>query len=215
MKKSKQPQPVRDEVHPTGFPEVLRQGGGLAKKVEDDTAMAVLAATQAALAVVTGRFFIIENPTDSLIWHLDEMKALAGLPGVKRVDLHNCAFGGLRRKATTFLTNLPELEEECGKLCSESRAEANCPHLGVPHLPWAPKVDGMGCFDPPSKEEADYPVALCEAIARACVRRRAGVMAKGGRFTLPTSLFIEVFSGINAPLTAAVAAAVKAVPRDL
>ena len=61
------------------------------------------------------------------------MVALAGMDGVRTVLLHTCAFGGERRKATTLLTNVPEIQEECGRVCGERRAQANCPFLDVPH----------------------------------------------------------------------------------
>ena len=183
----------------------------LRAKIEGDTAMAVLAATQAALAVATGRFFIIENPSGSHLWDLPELVALAAMDGVHAVVLHTCAFGGERRKATTLLSNIPELQEECGRTCEERRAWAPCPFLGVPHKQWT-KTDGRGSWDSPAKKEAEYQSQLCTAMASAMVRRRQSMLDAGEH--LPPTFFIEVFSGPNAPLTAAVAAAVKSVPRD-
>ena len=211
----KQPRPCRDSDHPEGLPEIMAvdgEHGELRQKVLDDTAMATFAFEQCALAAASGRRFIIENPTNSWIWELDVAKALAGMEGVRVVLLHNCAFGGDRRKATTLLTNMEEVEEECGRVCGETRAKANCPYLGVPHKPWDPKVNSKGDFAVPSKSEAQYPAQLCEAIAKACIRRKKA-MEEQGATSMPT-FFIEIFSGPQAPLTQAVARACGAVPRD-
>ena len=186
--------------------------GELRQKVLDDTAMATLAFTQCALAAASGRHFIIENPTHSWIWELDVAKALAGMEGVRAVLLHNCAFGGDRRKATSLLTNMAEVEEECGRMCGETRAKANCPFLGRPHSPWDHKVNTKGDFADPSKGESQYPAQLCESITKACMRRKKA-MEESGAVMVPT-FFIEIFSGPEAPLTQAVARACVAVPRD-
>ena len=79
-----------------------------------------------------------------------------------------------------------------------------------PH-PLGPKVNSKGDFAVPSKSEAQYPTQLCEAIAKACIRRKAA-MEEQGVTPMPT-FFIEIFSGPNAPLTQAVARACSAVPR--
>ena len=128
--------------------------------------MAVLAFAQCALAAASGRHFIVENPTNSWIWELAEAKALAGMEGVRVVLLHNCAFGGDRRKATTLLTNMAEVEEECGRVCGETRAKASCPFLGRPHTQWDPKVDAKGNFAVPSKDEAEYTPPRCARPSR-------------------------------------------------
>ena len=174
--------------------------------------MAVLAATQAALAVASGRFFILENTSGPWLWDLPEIVALAAMDGVRSVLFHACASGGERRKRTTLLTNMPEVGEECGLVCGERRAMADCPFLGRPHLSWESEVDAAGRFTPPSKGEAEYQPRLCAAIAKACIRRRQAVLEAGD--PLPPTFFIEVFSGPNAPLTTAVAAACATVPRD-
>ena len=208
----KQPRPCRDADHPKGLPEVMALKNDLPAKVQGDTDMAVLALTQCALAAATGRFFILENPTHSWLWELPEAKALMGMAGVRKVLLHNCAFGGSRRKATTLLTNLEDLEAECGVLCGETRADAPCPFSGVKHVKWAPAVGQDGHFDTPSGGESEYPVRLCEAMARAAMKLKETMEADG--LPLPPSFFIEVFSGPNAPLTQAVARACATVPRD-
>ena len=209
---AKQPRPCRDGDHPEGLPEIMAVDSELRQKVRGDTKMAVLAFTQCALAAASGRHFIIENPTNSWIWELDVAKALAGMEGVRVVLLHNCAFGSDRRKATTLLTNMAEVEEECGRVCGETRAKASCPFLGRPHTPWDPNVNTKGDFAVPSKGESQYPAQLCESIAKACMRRKRA-MEESGAVMMPT-LFIEIFSGPEAPLTQAVARACGAVPRD-
>ena len=136
---------------------------------------------------------------------------MAGMDGVRTVLLHTCAFGGERRKATTLLANVPEIQEEYGHVCGERRAQANCPFLGVPHKAWA-KANSRGGWDSLCKGEAEHQPLLCTAMAKAIARRRQ-VMVDAGE-QLPPTCFIEVFSGPNAPLTEAVAAVVAPVPRD-
>ena len=212
--KGRVPVPLRSAEHPKGLPELLGDDAdqALKKNIEDDTTMAVFAATQCALAAATGRCFVLENPSGSHLWELPEVIALMAMDGVRAVLYHACAFGGVRRKAMTLLTNMSEVQDECGMVCGERRAKEACPYLGVPHLPWATVVDLRGTWKSPSKGEAEYQPRLCDALTKAFLRRRHAVVEAGG--TLPPTFFIEVFSGPNAPLTAAVAAACKTVPRD-
>ena len=78
--------------------------------------MANMTAEERLQALLEGRYFILENPSGSWIWKMPAVQHLMAQAGVYEVHLHNCAFGGKRRKRTMLLTNVPELGRYCAKL---------------------------------------------------------------------------------------------------
>ena len=200
------PKAMRSHKHPAGLPweELVSRFKGTAgvvkKKLDDHTRMANLAAEECLKAVREGRYVIIENPGQSHLWQLPLYKELAKLPGMQWITLHNCAFGGKRRKYTGLLSNVPGLEEHCGKLCLAREENAPCDFSGLPHLSWKGSWNERSASTV-TDGEAEYPAGMCEAMASAVVQCPAAAPELAAR--LPFA-FLEVFSGPNAPLTTAV-----------
>ena len=118
------------------------------------------------------------------------------------MDTHNCMHGGQRQKWTRFVTNVPGLE---GTLDLECKGKKLCDRNGQCHLEWTPRVDERGnVVEYKTSGEAEYPVEMCNVLGRAI----ADLAEKddSGRFVLD---FVEIFSGPNAPLSAAVKGALE------
>ena len=77
-----------------------------------------------------GRFFLHEHPQAAGSWNEECIKDIMKLPGVSRVDAHQCQLGadvtiGVHkgepvRKATGFMSNAPRLLERLNKKCRSS-----------------------------------------------------------------------------------------------
>ena len=210
----KGPLPMRSKQHPEGLPwPALKERfpkPGIAKLVKEKLALhnflAGMAAAEALKAAKQGRFIIIENPAQSYMWDLTAFRELAALPGMVWVTLHSCAFGGQRRKYTAFLTNVPGLKEACGRHCTAREEEAPCDYSGRPHKSWRP-IWKDGYATTVTQPESQYPEPLCEALA-GCI-----ALCPGAAPELASKLpfvFLEVYSGPNAPLTRAVRRAMGA-----
>ena len=114
--------------------------------------------------------------------------------GVRSLDVHNCMYGGRRRKWTRFVTNMEELDTELCWTCSRDDV---CDATGLPHLSFAPEVQDGVIVSFPTEPEAEYPQPLCNALARGigrCIEKGLD----GGAFEFD---FSEFFSGPRAPLT--------------
>ena len=162
--------------------------------------MAYLAATECIKAVEQGRYVIVENPAQSYLWELPAFKRLMTMRGMVWVTLHNCAFGGKRRKYTALLTNVPGMKEALGVHCS-TRAEGEpCEFSGEPRQSWrATWKDGFATTV--TGPESEYPLGMCSSMAKQIA------LCPGAAPELASSLpftFLEVFSGPNAPLAQAV-----------
>ena len=159
---------------------------------------------RAALAThLAGRRFVIENPTQSYLWKLDEARELLGREGVVQVDVSNCMFeGGVRNKRTTLVTNFADLVGALGgKTCSGKNL---CDRTGLRHDTWTPTVKDGVVVDYPTAAEASYPRGLRELVATTV----ANYMEQGDRkFKEGDALFTEVFAGLDASLSEAVSRA--------
>ena len=109
---NKGPRALRSRAHPEGFPwkQLVEEFGHSADvihaKLAKHTAMAVLAAEECLKAARSGRYFVIENPARSHIWSLPVFVELAKELSVEFTVLHNCAFGGQRRKYSSHCSAL-------------------------------------------------------------------------------------------------------------
>ena len=92
--------------------------------------------------------FTIENPTSSWLWDLPCMAAL--IEACEFVDFHNCAYGGGRKKATSFLTNHAAFQLLARECPGDHQHEA-----------W--DQDAQGGFN--TAKEAEYPLPLCNEYA--------------------------------------------------
>jgi hypothetical protein len=171
------PQPLRSEDFPYGLASLNAID---MQKVLSANALVRNLADFVHCAHRDGVFWAIENPARSLLWHTDEMRSLAALPGVYDVVCSACEFGSDRDKRTRFRTNLPELAA-LGRTCAGSHPPRG--PGGELHAPWTvEKRDGAWHF--PTAEECEYPPALCEAIATAAA---AGVRRAHNAVLRPTS----------------------------
>ena len=98
-----------------------------------------------------GITWTVENPTNSFLWDLPFL-AFAMAHG-KLHHCHACAFGGTRKKLTTFLSN-NDAFQEMSRFCEDVP-----PHE---HEPWGYDHQ-LKCFN--TSKEAEYPVKMCEQYA--------------------------------------------------
>ena len=187
------PRPLRSESHPFGIPsEVERMSKRGRKRLADDTEMAELAANRCWERAERGKAFTLEHPGNSLAQFLPSWKRLISRSDVYVIRYHTCRFeGSRRRKFQMLITNRCCFIDFIGKLC-----EGNpCSRTGESHLKWRPTVHAGQVLQFQTGDEREYPVGFCQEYAKA-----AGlVLGKKG-------LFLEVFSGPNAPLSVAVGA---------
>ena len=93
----------------------------------------------------------LENPSNSLLWHVPCIKKLVDRFGLFEVKFQQCMWGGGTAKWTTFLMNCPELA------CLAKSCDGDHVHRSV-----AVRRDAQG-----NKDAAAYPPKLCAAIADA------------------------------------------------
>ena len=144
------PQPLRDKSHPYGVPDMSQKDR---HRVEQANAIYMHMANFCVFLNAIQIPWTIENPTNSWLWELPCMEPLVETSYF--ASFHSCAYGGLRHKATSFLTNHPAFLTFC-KECDGSHQ----------HLPWG--------YDETTKQfstalEAEYPRPLCEEYARVLV----------------------------------------------
>eukprot|EP00435_Cladocopium_sp_Y103_P022781 s1069_g5.t1 len=97
-------------------------------------------------------FTAIENPSNSHYWGTTPTKRLCEEQQHHYVNFHTCAHGGDRDKATSLWVNDNWLDE-LSLFCDGKHK----------HKPWTTQVRGGG-FKFATKDEAAYPVLLCERI---------------------------------------------------
>ena len=141
------PPQLRSMTHPYGVPYMSNRN-----RVKVEAANALYRNMSIFLEFLTDKLvpWTVENPTNSWLWQLPCMENLVSR--MHFVHFHNCAYGGLRFKKTSFLTNC-EVFGCLAKLCDG----------GHQRLPWS-YDDTAQQFD--TALEAEYPVALCQAYVR-------------------------------------------------
>jgi len=153
----KGPQQVRDAVWPLGFPWLTELK--LIERVRRSNDMFAFALDRLQWRLVNWGFASIEHPVNSWGWLFPQAVVLKGLDGVFFTIVYHCCHGGRRYKGSGILHNCPALHVALHQ-------EEPCPgHEWL--LPFSvEKGPGEGLvFD--TKEEAEYPVGLCEAYAAA------------------------------------------------
>lgn len=102
-----------------------------------------------------GAYVIIENPSRSWIWSIPEYQALLGM-NFADVEFQHCRWSGdepSRNKWTRLRSNVPQLIELAGP-CKAAH----------PHLPWGKAGNSFA-----TANEAEYPMAMCESVAKVLV----------------------------------------------
>ena len=97
-----------------------------------------------------GRLFLFEHPRPSKAWEEKELEALKNLPGVHVCNFNMCRYGmrvhkELNKKATTMITNSPEIAENLQLVCEGGHVHETL-------------MGGRAA------KAAEYPPALCQAI---------------------------------------------------
>ena len=185
------PRPVRDEASPEGIPAELEKMSGRArKKLEDDTEMADLSARTCLQRHRAGKWFSLEHPGRSLALHLKSWRELQAEPGVMKLEYTTCMYEGSRRRKRQMLLCNHDSFIPMSKVCNGNRM---CERTGLPHLKWKPTTSGGRVIQFTTGDEREYPQGFCEQYAECC----KDVLKEKGTF-------VEIFSGPNAPLSAAV-----------
>ena len=106
-----------------------------------------------------GRYYLHEHPRTATSWKLQSMGRFEKYADTMYIDSNMCRFGmvtnhkgeqGLVQKATTFMTNAPEIATRLDRRCSQEHREE------FKHLPiWGERA----------REAQIYPQALCRAVA--------------------------------------------------
>ena len=197
---------LRNAKYPHGLPELGQKGREKDReKVENGNLIADFSLELVNVIIAGGRFFVLENPENSLFWSLPGVAAILGQPGVYVITVSNCMFeGGARSKRTSLLTNLPEIGRALqGNICT---GKAVCDRTGNPHATWQPEVVKGVPVKYPTADEAEYPVGFCNALAEVIANLDVGI---------DNDLVLsEVLSGPRAPLSVAVARRLRSYSRS-
>ena len=140
------PRPLRNSMHPYGIPGMSQKDAervSTANEIYKHMAQFCMHLDDLNIA------WTIKNPTNSWLWMLPCMQVLVNK--FLFVNFHSCAYGGLRFKCTSFLTNNAAFLVIC-RQCDNTRT----------HLQWG--------YDYQSQQfstalEAEYPKGLCQAYA--------------------------------------------------
>ena len=157
------PKRLHSEEFPDGFASLA--GADLVK---------VLAANQlneVVAALVTrchkqGHFWMIENPSRSLIWHTSSMKKLLAPPGAYDVVLSACEFGSKRDKQTRLRTNMPSLKA-LHRSCSRKHPARG--HDGALHASLGVSKSEGSC-EFATADECEYTPELCTDMVEAAAQ---------------------------------------------
>ena len=190
------PKPLRSDSCPRGIPEeISKLPSPKRRKVEDDTKMAESAANHCIQAHREGKFFSLEHPKNSIARKLPSWEELESMEGVMCTEYHTCMFyPSERKKSQCLIHNIPALAAPLGKLCQGPV----CQRTGKKHKDWRPRVEKGRVQSFATGEEREYPSEFCTTYANALEEMRND----------EDFVFLEVFSGPNAPLSHAVAKAV-------
>ena len=154
--------------------------------------MADMAANHCMKAHREGKFFSLEHPKNSIARKLPSWEELESLDGVMCTEYHTCMFHpSERRKSQCLIHNMPSLVPFLGKTCQGQV----CQRTGKKHKDWRPKVEKGRVLSFATGEEREYPAGFCTAYASALK----------DLYDQEDFIFLEIFSGPNAPLSTAVA----------
>ena len=142
------PPPLRNEAFPWGFDDLDTQQRA---RVDAANAIYIGMAKFIEALIDRGIFFAVENPRNSLIWSLPIWKKI--MKAAFFITFDACVYGGLRKTAKSFLTNVETLR------AMEQRCNG-----GHSHLPFGRTKIAPGKYAYATAEEAAYPRPLCLQI---------------------------------------------------
>ena len=96
------PPPVRSEAFPLGFPDLAERLPREHPRVQAANAIYKVIANVANDLIARGVAWSIENPSNSILWHIPFMRDLLQRASVAEVKFQHCMYGGLRDKWTSF-----------------------------------------------------------------------------------------------------------------
>lgn len=154
---SNPPRPLRSEAEPDGISGLTSQEQARVEQANASYAgMARLIIFLTALNISVS----VENPLNSLFWLTSAMRKVLNVLGAGHTTvLQHCMHGGDRDKSTKLWSYNPRSPNEnllasLGLMCDKQHT----------HKSWKPyTLNGKLCF--PTKEEAAYPLLLCQRLA--------------------------------------------------
>ena len=142
------PQPVRSQEFPLGLPGISELDQ---LKVDAANRLYERMGNFVKFLDEKGVAWVIENPTNSLLWELEFFKY--AVEHGTFAHCHACAFGGARPKKTSFLSNKSSISM-MQRFCEDVE-----PHT---HEPWGYNPEqGFA-----TALEAQYPSGMCEQLVR-------------------------------------------------
>ena len=151
----KEPKPLRSGVHPHGLPGLA---GVDLKRVTTANAIYKNIAALCELAMKSGAYVSIENPSRSYMWMTRWMAKLISDFNLVEVKFQQCMWSGRRDKWSSFYTNAEWLHH-LARECDQSHH----------HAPWGVSFHGnKHSFN--TAEEAEYPQKLCAEIASSAMQ---------------------------------------------
>jgi len=191
---SNPPKPLRTETDPEGAG--VKMSVKEKQRVALDTRMAVDAADKCLARLDAGLMFSLEHTGRSLALHLASWKTLCKRKGVLCTFYHTCMFeGSQRRKYQILIHNMPKVGSAVSLLCSNKHNL--CDRTGKPHDSFSPVISRSGIRFPTS-DEREYPVGWCRSYAQ-------GLKQELQDKNFSSFTFLEIYSGLNAPLSVNVA----------
>ena len=155
-KKGPDPKPLRSHEYPDGLP-----GLGLVHEQRVTTANKLYqaAADLALFCQKNGICWVIENPTNSLMWKttpfiklLEHLAELSARP--RWANMQMCMHGGERDKKTSLMYGGDVSIEELSVMCDRSHTHKPWGQTKTPGTLWA------------TAEERNYPRAFCKRVAK-------------------------------------------------
>ncbi|CAE7428234.1 car [Symbiodinium sp. CCMP2592] len=140
------PPVLRNESHPEGVPDLSEIP---ALRVQKANMLYKLTLELSSYCLLNGKYFSCENPSRSYLWLLPQWQQFLKRSDVFQTVFHHCEFGGMRRKETLLVHNIPKFRE-LHRLCSGKHV----------HLGWG-KVGRTWA----TSAETAYPWGLCKCMA--------------------------------------------------
>ncbi|CAE7763397.1 car [Symbiodinium sp. CCMP2592] len=140
------PPVLRNESHPEGVPDLSEIP---ALRVQKANMLYKLTLELSSYCLLNGKYFSCENPRRSYLWLLPQWQQFLKRSDVFQTVFHHCEFGGMRRKETLLVHNIPKFRE-LHRLCSGKHV----------HLGWG-KVGRTWA----TSAETAYPWGLCKCMA--------------------------------------------------
>ncbi len=146
------PQPLRSLFEPDGFPFLTGQD---ADRVSQANVLYQFVADTVELCCKLNKLCMLENPANSLFWHVSPIAESEAVQSLFFQDHQACAYGSSRPKWTRLAANFVQVHS-ISQVCPQN-------HF---HEPWGLVTKGNKKVFATALE-VHYPKGLCEAIASA------------------------------------------------